>query len=1836
LSHSIALLKYFTTIKFQSTMKKFLFVFFILMGLQQVIFAQSFSSSGLSGESLNNPTSLQFGPDDRLYVSQQDGTIQVYTIVRNSPNDYDVTNTETINLVKNIPNHNDDGTLHTDQIKRQVTGILVKGTANSPILYVTSSDYRIGGGGSGADKNLDTNSGMISKLTQNGNGWTKVDLVRGLPRSEENHATNGIQIDDATNTMYVAQGGHTNAGSPSNNFAFNTEYALSAAVLTVDLDAIEAMPNKTDSQSGQTYKYNLPTVNDPTRPNSNGQDVNDPFGGNDGLNQAIIVPGGPVQVYSPGFRNIYDVVLTESGKLYTWDNGANAGWGGHPENEGGGSATNNWVSGEPGSTGPGPNDAKVNNKDGLHYITGQGYYGGHPNPIRANPSGAGLFTNNQAGGENGIWRTNINGNSATTLPVDWPPLPLSVANPIEGDFQNAGVDDASLYTVSASTNGMTEYTASNFNNSLKGNLLAASFNENIYNVNLNNAGSINSAQDVSVFASNFGANPLDVTAQGDNDIFPGTVWAATYGANNVTIFEPSDYDGTTPPASDGIYINCGGPTVTLSGITWEADNYFANGSTYSNGNSISGTSNDALYQTERWNANLAYNIPVQNGTMEVELHFADIYNGTHSVGARVFDVFIEDNLVLDNLDIFDEVDAYTALVKTFTVTVTDGTLNITMQSVANNAKLSGIALKFEQTQNCTGAYSNSIDEDNDGFSNADEIDNNADPCNGAIQPPDFDGTLIGGFLVSNLNDPDDDDDGILDNTDKFAWDANNGLGNTLPIDYPFLNGDPGFGFYGLGFTGLMTNNNTDYLDLIKDENNSNTEIIAGGAVGLFTINNVSKGDATGSTNSQHNAYQFGIDVNSITKPFTIESAILGPVFTSTPDGSQSQGVYIGNGQQNNYLKVVVAANNGNPVIEIGWETLGNYSSQKIPVADIGNVAELSLFLKVNPETGIVQAQYSLAGGQAINVGAPVTLTDYTLSALQSSSQSLAVGLISTTVSSDPDFSATWDYIKINTETITGNAEGLGATYYNNINFTGSTVTRVDPTIDFTWGQGSPDPAIDANTFSARWEGFVLAPTSGTYTFFTNTDDGVRLWIDNEQLIDQWVNQGPTEVEGTIQMTAGQQVPITMEYYENGGGAVAQLLWQGPGVAKQIIPSDYLFPADITPPTSIGNWVYINDGASCSAFGNVGSCSDGRHEASYVEVGDKFVLLGGRENNSRVNIYDPITDIWTLGATPPINLHHFQAVEYHGMILVLGAMTGNCCNEPGIDKIYIYDPVADEWHDGPDVPNNRQRGGAGCVVYNGDIYLLSGTTTGHSASGWVAWFDKYDPETDTWTQLPDAPRARDHFHAAVIDNKLYAAAGRRSGANGIFNGTISEVDVFNFQTRNWQTLPNDIPTERAGNTVAVLGNELIVIGGEREAGAAKSETEALNVNTNNWRDLADLNTGRHGSQAIVNNDNIWIATGSPNRGGGQTPSQERFYFDTPNTPILTSVNKSNLSGTSSQTIDGTEIITFTNTSGNQAILIESVQISGNFQYNTYTNLPFILKPGATYDVEVSYTGNGGQSGTLSISHTGNNNTNIALSGGTPSVSEEYWLEAECAAVGSTFTIITDNNASESEAVNAGSKSTANPPSDIAANRIRFTVNAAQGTYKIYTRALAPNTASNSHWVRVNNGNWVRFNQTADSNYKWAQVSEWLGGNDLIPVNFNFADGINTIDFAYREPNIKLDKIYITKTGTPPGGTGDTASNCANNKLEETSEPYLILYPNPANQQINLALHDLELSPEQQLTVTMYSLNGKKIYENHINASNLLHIDITHLPPNQVYFLRLQTDDGRMVRAKFLKL
>ena len=850
--------------------------------------AVSFDPSGLQGVDVPLPTTLAFGPDDRLYVASQLGTIFAYTVVKNGPQDYVATNEEKIFEVKvNIENHDDDGTPNSGiveqngfqldlNINRQVTGILVSGTSDNPILYVSSSDPRHGAGEINGidDSGLDTNSGVISRLWKENGSWKKLDLVRGLPRSEENHSVNGLELDETTNTLFVGVGGLTNAGSPSNNFARITEYALSAAILSIDLDMIDELPIQGDGN--MAWVYDMPTLDDPTRanvngitdpqdPNYDGIDINDPFGGNNGLNQSKIVVGGPVQLKATGLRNPYDLVIMEtspySGKMYTIDNGANQGWGGHPVGEGtfpgpnAGQCTNAYDPNEPGSTGPGPNDDQVNNLNGLHYVreteAGFPYYAGHPTPVRGNPEGSGLYTYFDGVG---VFRTSKTGNDP--LPVDWPPIPEGVTSPSECDFRNSGDGDGSLVDYVPSTNGMAEYTASNFDGELQGTILSAGFSGEIFIARLNQAGD-QVTNGVEILFSNFGLTPLDVIAQGDDDPFPGSIWAVTYGAEDVTVFEPVDV--VCPPDDPN----------------------------------------------------------------------------------------------------------------------------------------------------------SSNDYDNDQYLNDDEIANGTDQCSAGSKPSDADGDF-----VSDLLDTDDDNDQIPDVSDPFAIDPTNGIGTTLPVKYDLFQEDPGTGFFGVGFTGIMANGSSNYLDQYNP-----LTLIAGGTAGLFTVPDVSEGDAFEGNNTQDNGFQFGIDVSSSTPSFEITVRIQPPFFnTQTPQDGQSQGFYIGTGDQDNYLKVVLAANGGNGGIQIVEENGGTAESimyannlsgsQQIPDDVLGAETSLNLLLQVDPAAGTALPGYEADTGDKVYLGSPVELSGGTLNALQSSNTALAVGFIATSIGNGPEFTATWDRVDV--------------------------------------------------------------------------------------------------------------------------------------------------------------------------------------------------------------------------------------------------------------------------------------------------------------------------------------------------------------------------------------------------------------------------------------------------------------------------------------------------------------------------------------------------------------------------------------------------------------------------------------------------------------------------------------------------------------------------------------------------------------------------------------------------------------------------------------------------------
>ncbi len=145
----------------------------------------------------------------------------------------------------------------------------------------------------------------------------------------------------------------------------------------------------------------------------------------------------------------------------------------------------------------------------------------------------------------------------------------------------------------------------------------------------------------------------------------------------------------------------------------------------------------------------------------------------------------------------------------------------------------------------------------------------------------------------------------------------------------------------------------------------------------------------------------------------------------------------------------------------------------------------------------------------------------------------------------------------------GTGTGLTGHYYNdpdgNTHLQGTpTTVQVDPTINFDWNGASPAAGIGGNSWSAEWTGKIQALGTTAYTFGVNGDDGVRLWVNGKLLVDGWVYQAPTWYYGTIDLVAGKKYDIKIDFFQGGGGSVAQLYWGATGLPWQPVPKSQLY------------------------------------------------------------------------------------------------------------------------------------------------------------------------------------------------------------------------------------------------------------------------------------------------------------------------------------------------------------------------------------------------------------------------------------------------------------------------------------------------------------------------------------------------------------------------------------------------------------------------------------------------------------------------------------------------------
>jgi beta-glucosidase len=172
----------------------------------------------------------------------------------------------------------------------------------------------------------------------------------------------------------------------------------------------------------------------------------------------------------------------------------------------------------------------------------------------------------------------------------------------------------------------------------------------------------------------------------------------------------------------------------------------------------------------------------------------------------------------------------------------------------------------------------------------------------------------------------------------------------------------------------------------------------------------------------------------------------------------------------------------------------------------------------------------------------------------------------TTVTYTPGPSPDGDLADVPSSALTpasGTGHGLSANYYTGTTPTGTPVlTQADSAVSFDWGGQSPGSGVPTTNWSASWSGTITPPTTGQYTFSLDSDDGSRLYIGGNLLIDDWRDQAGGAVTATVNLTAGQAVPIKVEYYQAGGDSHLHLGWQPPGRVPDPAAVDAAKAADV--------------------------------------------------------------------------------------------------------------------------------------------------------------------------------------------------------------------------------------------------------------------------------------------------------------------------------------------------------------------------------------------------------------------------------------------------------------------------------------------------------------------------------------------------------------------------------------------------------------------------------------------------------------------------------------------------
>jgi uncharacterized repeat protein (TIGR03806 family) len=386
------------------------------------------------------------------------------------------------------------------------------------------------------------------------------------------------------------------------------------------------------------------------------------------------------------------------------------------------------------------------------------------------------------------------------------------------------------------------------------------------------------------------------------------------------------------------------------------------------------------------------------------------------------------------------------------------------------------------------------------------------------------------------------------------------------------------------------------------------------------------------------------------------------------------------------------------------------------IAPNGGLFTNSVTVSIADVTPGVSLYYTLDGSQPTASSTPYTVPFVLTNSANVQAVAVKAGAVNSAVAS-----ASF----INSSSV-GTGVGLLGSYwanttstaFTNVTFSAApTLVRTDAVINFNWNSAGPDPSIGQTVFAVRWTGSVQPQFSETYTFTATTDDGVRLWVNGQLLANNWKDQAATASQGSITLKAQQLYNIRMEYYQNGGGASAELQWSSPSTPLADIPQSQLYPYTNPPPTialtsptnnaSYLAYASVTLAAAASAPHNPLSGVDFYANGTYLGTvtnapytltttglapGGYSLTAVAKDGSGLITTSAPVTISVSTGSGSPYGLTARAAAppflnmptSFTGPIPLLLSQTGIFSNTPAMTPIagmVPYQPNVPLWSDG---------------------------------------------------------------------------------------------------------------------------------------------------------------------------------------------------------------------------------------------------------------------------------------------------------------------------------------------------------------------------------------------------------------------------------------------------------------------------------------------------------------------------------------------------------------------------